>query len=35
MRYDLVEYVQSYKLSEPQLQAFIRAGNLNEPGGTP
>ena len=35
MRYDLVDRLQGYKVSEPQLQAFIRAGNLNEPGGKP
>jgi hypothetical protein len=33
MRYDLVDQVQSYKIAEPQLQAFIRSGNLKEPGG--
>ena len=33
MRYDLVDQVQKYKIPEPQLQAFIRAGNLKEPGG--
>lgn len=35
MRYDLVDHVQAYKIPEPQLQAFILAGNLNEPGGAP
>jgi hypothetical protein len=35
MRYDLVDRLQGYKVPEPQLQAFIRAGKLNEPGGTP
>ena len=35
MRYDLVEQVQGYKVSEPQLQAFIRVGNLKVPGGAP
>jgi hypothetical protein len=33
MRYDLVDRVQGYKVAEPRLQAFIRAGNLKEPGG--
>jgi len=33
MRYDLVDQVQGYKVAEPRLQAFIRAGNLKEPGG--
>lgn len=33
MRYDLVNQVQSYKVSETQLLGFIRAGNLKEPGG--
>jgi hypothetical protein len=35
MRYDLVDRLQGYKVPESQLQAFIRAGKLNEPGGTP
>ena len=35
MRYDLVDQVQSYKVAEQQLQAFIRSGNLKEPGGVP
>ncbi len=35
MRYDLVDQVQSYKVAEQQLQAFIRSGNLKEPGGAP
>ncbi len=35
MRYDLVDQVQSYKVAEQQLQAFIRSGNLREPGGAP
>ncbi len=35
MRYDLVDKVQSYKVAEQQLQAFIRSGNLREPGGAP
>ena len=33
MRYDLVNHVQGYKVAESRLQAFIRAGNLKEPGG--
>lgn len=33
MRYDLVDHVQGYKVAESRLQAFIRAGNLKEPGG--
>jgi Bacterial SH3 domain len=35
MRYDLVNQVQAYRVEEQKLQAFIRAGNLREPGGTP
>ncbi len=35
MRYDLVNHVQGYKVAESRLQAFIRAGNLKEPGGPP
>jgi len=35
MRYDLVDQVQSLKIEETQLQAFIRAGLLKEPGGAP
>jgi hypothetical protein len=35
MRYDLVTQVQSSKVEEAKLQAFIRAGNLKEPGGAP
>ncbi len=35
MRYDLVDQVQSCKVDEIGLQAFIRAGNLKEPGGAP
>jgi hypothetical protein len=34
MRFDLVDPVQGYKVAESRLQAFIRAGNLKEPGGT-
>ncbi len=33
MRYDLVNQVESYKVDDQKLQAFIRAGNLKEPGG--
>ena len=33
MRYDLVNQVQSYKVDEQKIQAFLRAGNLKEPGG--
>ncbi len=33
MRYDLVNQVQGYKIGDPQLLDFIRAGNLKEPGG--
>ena len=35
MRYDLVNQVQAYRVEEQQLQAFIRTGNLREPGGAP
>ena len=35
MRYDLVNQVQSYKVDEQKLQAFLKAGNLKEPGGAP
>jgi hypothetical protein len=35
MRYDLVNQVQSYQVDEPKLQAFLRGGNLREPGGAP
>jgi hypothetical protein len=35
MRYDLVTRVESYRLSEGQIENFIRAGNLREPGGEP
>jgi hypothetical protein len=34
MRYDLVNQVQSFKISELQLLDFLHAGNLKEPGGT-
>ena len=33
MRYDLVNQVQSYKVDEQKLQAFLRGGSLKEPGG--
>jgi hypothetical protein len=35
MRYDLVNQVQAYRVEEQKLQAFIRTGNLREPGGAP
>ncbi len=35
MRYDLVDQIQSIRIEEAQLQAFIHAGNLKEPGGEP
>jgi hypothetical protein len=35
MRYDLVDQIQSIRIGDAQLQAFIRAGNLKEPGGEP
>jgi hypothetical protein len=35
MRYDLVNQVESSKVDETSLQAFMRSGNLREPGGTP
>ena len=35
MRYDLVDQIQSIRIEDGQLQAFIRAGNLKEPGGEP
>lgn len=35
MRFDLVDYVQSYRIEEKQLQAFLQGGNLREPGGEP
>ncbi len=35
MRYDLVNQVQAYQVDEQRLQAFLRAGNLQEPGGAP
>jgi hypothetical protein len=33
MRYDLVNQVQNFKISDSQLLEFLRAGNLREPGG--
>jgi hypothetical protein len=33
MRYDWVNQVQSFKISDLQLLEFLRAGNLKEPGG--
>jgi len=33
MRYDLVNQVQSSKVDEQKIQAFLQAGNLREPGG--
>ena len=33
MRFDLVDQVQSYKIEEKQLQTFLQAGFLREPGG--
>jgi len=35
MRYDLVDQIQSIHIEDAQLQAFIRTGNLKEPGGEP
>ena len=35
MRYDLVDQVQSYRIGDQQLEAFLRSGNLQEPGGKP
>jgi hypothetical protein len=35
MRFDLVNQVQSYKVDEQKLQAFLQAGSLKEPGGGP
>ena len=35
MRYDLVDQVQGYQVAEQKLQAFLRGGNLREPGGAP
>jgi hypothetical protein len=33
MKYDLVDQVQAYQVNDQSLQAFLRAGNLQEPGG--
>ena len=33
MRYDLVNQVESYRITDEKIQAFIRAGKLREPGG--
>ena len=33
MRYDLVNQVQSYKVDDQRLLAFLQAGRLQEPGG--
>jgi len=33
LQYGLVDQIQAYKIDDAQLQAFIREGNLNEPGG--
>jgi hypothetical protein len=35
MRYDLVDQIQSIRIEDAQLQAFLRDGNLKEPGGEP
>jgi len=35
MRYDFVNQVQAYRVDEQRLQAFLREGNLQEPGGAP
>jgi hypothetical protein len=35
MRYDLVDQIEAIRIEDAQLQAFIRAGNLKEPGGEP
>jgi hypothetical protein len=35
MRYDLVNQVESSKVAEAGLQAFMRSGSLREPGGVP
>lgn len=35
MRYDLVNQVESYRLTDGQAENFIRAGGLKEPGGEP
>jgi len=33
MRYDLVDQIERYRIEDVQLEAFIQAGRLNEPGG--
>ncbi len=33
MNYDLVDKIQSYKIGDEQIAAFIRSGDLKEPGG--
>jgi hypothetical protein len=33
LKYGEVDKIQSYKISDSALQAFIQAGKLNEPGG--
>jgi hypothetical protein len=33
MRYDLVNQVQTYKVDDQRLQAFLQTGHLQEPGG--
>lgn len=35
MRYDLVTQIESHRLSDAQIENFIRAGGLREPGGEP
>jgi hypothetical protein len=35
MRYDLVNEIQSSRVSDATVQAFIQSGNLKEPGGAP
>jgi len=35
MRYDLVDQIQYVRIEDAQLQAFMRTGNLKEPGGEP
>lgn len=35
MRYDLVDQVESSRISENELQTFIQGGGLREPGGEP
>ena len=33
MRYDLVNWVQSFRVDDQRLQAFLQTGHLQEPGG--